>query len=59
MVVEQGVRPGRRRRIYIGAALALLLAGVGTATVVGFSGNATPPGHQQTGDEQNAQQIDR
>jgi len=31
MAVESGVRPGRRRRLYIGTALALLCAGLGTA----------------------------
>jgi DNA-binding SARP family transcriptional activator len=43
MVVESGVRPGRRRRLYIGTALALLCAGVGTAasyTLTTRSGHA-------------------
>jgi DNA-binding SARP family transcriptional activator len=42
MVAESGVRPGRRRRIYIGTSLALLLVGFGTAASYTL---ATDPGH--------------
>jgi hypothetical protein len=37
VVAEAGVRLSRRRRVFIGAALALLLAGLGAATAVALS----------------------
>src|SRR5262249_39864290 len=37
VVAETGVRPGRRRRLFIGASLGLLLAGLGAATAVALS----------------------
>lgn len=47
VVAEQGVRPGRRRRIFIGASLALLLVGLGTAAAYAVSTHTTQaaPGH--------------
>jgi DNA-binding SARP family transcriptional activator len=55
MVVEQGVRPGRRRRVYIGALLALFLAGLGIAAAVGFTTRTTRGTDQPaTSDSQNA-----
>ncbi|HEU5213991.1 MAG TPA: BTAD domain-containing putative transcriptional regulator [Gaiellaceae bacterium] len=41
VVAEPGVRPGRRRRIFIGASLALLLAGLGGATAYALSAHTT------------------
>lgn len=37
VVAEPGVRPGRRRRVFIGASLAFLLAGLGAATAYALS----------------------
>jgi DNA-binding SARP family transcriptional activator len=41
VVAEPGVRPGRRRRVIIGAFLALLLAGLGAATAYSLSRTTT------------------
>jgi DNA-binding SARP family transcriptional activator len=41
MASEQGVRPGRRRRIFIGASIALLLAALGGATAYALTSSTT------------------
>jgi DNA-binding SARP family transcriptional activator len=50
LVAETSVRPGRRRRILIGAFVALLLAGLGTAAAYALSAHTTQAvlGHQST-----------
>jgi DNA-binding SARP family transcriptional activator len=47
VAAEPGVRPGRRRRIFIGASLALLLVGLGTAAAYAVSTRTqqAAPGH--------------
>jgi DNA-binding SARP family transcriptional activator len=41
VAAEPGVRPGRRRRIYLGASLALVLAGLGAATAYAIGTRTT------------------
>jgi len=48
VAAEPGVRPGRRRRIVVGAFLALLLAGLGAATAYSLSRTTTASGKSPT-----------
>jgi hypothetical protein len=48
MEAEPGMRPGRRRRIFIGASLALLLTGLGTAAAYALSTHTTRAAQRPT-----------
>ena len=69
-MTEQGARPGRRRRLLIGAFLGLLLAGLGTAAAYALSthttqaargtttsGSATQQTTSQTGTQRNTTSV--
>jgi len=60
MASEQGVRPGRRRRVFIGASVALLLAALGAATAYALTTGTTHAAHGTTpsvGSNKNGQQT--